>query len=205
MIKAVFFDFDMTLVNTGNIAKTLYLAFCKHAGVKPTKEGFKVYMGSRLSDIFDRFSKNKKERKELFNLFMKIHREKMLKIKSYGKEIMDYLKNKKIKVIILSNTSVEAIKIICKYFHLPYDLVIGDEDMPAGTKKSHAIIQALKKLKLKREEAIYVGDHINDIKQGKKAGVRVISVTTGVFKKKDLLKYHPEYIISELNKLKEII
>ena len=66
MIKAIFFDFDMTLVNTGTIAHAIFNAFSKHANKKPTERAFDRYMGGRVSDALDMFSKNGADRKELF-------------------------------------------------------------------------------------------------------------------------------------------
>jgi phosphoglycolate phosphatase-like HAD superfamily hydrolase len=63
----------------------------------------------------------------------------------------------------------------------------------------------IKKLKLKKSQVIYVGDHIHDILEANKAKVRIVSVTTGVYSKQDLAKYKPYKIISNLNELMEII
>ena len=60
-------------------------------------------------------------------------------------------------------------------------------------------------LELEKDEIYYVGDHINDIREAKKAGVKIISVTTGVFKAKDLLPYKPDLILSDLNDLAKIV
>ncbi len=204
-IKAIFFDFDLTLVNTGTIAHAIFNAFSKHANKKPTVKAFDMYMGGRVSDALDMFSKDQSDRKELFKLFIKIHDEKMNHIKVYGKEILKYLKKKKIKVVIISNTSRKALQKVCRHFKLHFNILIGDEDMPKGTRKHQAITRTIKKLKLKKNEVFYVGDHINDIKEGKKARVRVISVTTGVYSRKQLEKYRPYRIINNLNKIKNII
>jgi len=205
MIKAIFFDFDMTLVNTGTIGHIVYDAFSRHANLKPTERAFDRYMGGRVSDALDMFSKNGADRKELFKLFMRIHDEKMNQIKVYGKEILKYLRKKKIKVVILSNTSRKVLKKVCKQFNLHYSLLIGDEDMPKGTEKHQAISKTIRKLGLTKDGVLYVGDHIHDIQEGKKAGVKVISVTTGVYSGKQLEKYKPYMIISNLNQLKNII
>jgi phosphoglycolate phosphatase-like HAD superfamily hydrolase len=204
-IKAIFFDFDLTLVDTGPIARAIFSAFCKHKKIKPTEKLFDAYMGGRLSDALDMFAESKEDRKALMKLFLKVHDEKMNHIRVYGKEILNYLKKRKIKVIIISNTSKKALHKVCKHFNLHFNYLVGDEDMPRGTGKHQAIKKTLKKLGLKKDEVFYVGDHINDIKEGKKAQVRVISVTTGVYSKNQLAKFKPYAIIKNLNELKQLI
>ena len=49
-IKAIFFDFDMTLVNSTKLAKKSYAALSKIAGIKPSLAGFDEYIGRRVSE-----------------------------------------------------------------------------------------------------------------------------------------------------------
>lgn len=205
MIKAIFFDFDMTLVNTGKIGKKVYAAFSNHLKLKPTKKGFEKFIGTRISENIAQFAKTPQEVQELYNLFLKVHQEQLSVIEVYGKDILNYLKTKKIKVIILSNTSRKIIKMISQTYNLHSDLIIGDEDIKKAWEKHQEINYLIKKLKLKKSEVFYVGDHINDIKEGKKAGVKVISVTTGFFSRKELEKYKPDYIVNDLKELINII
>ena len=204
-IKAVFFDFDMTLVNSGSLAHASYEALLSYKHQVPSQKGFDAYIGRRVSESLEQLASNNAEKKKLMNIFLKIHENKIKNLEVYGKEALKYIKAKKIKVIIISNNAKEVIKRTCKVHKLHYNLIIADEDMKLGEEKHQAILRTLKKLGLKKDESFYVGDHINDIKEGKKAGVRVISVTTGVFSKNQLVKYRPFRIINNLNQIKDII
>lgn len=204
-IKTVFFDFDMTLVNSMPLAHASYRALLNYKKIKPTQNGFDAYIGRRISESIEKLSKNEAEKRRLIKLFLKVHETKIRNLKVYGKEILRYLKNKKIKVIILSNNAKEVIKRTCKIHDLHFNLIIADEDMRRGWEKHEEMKDTMKKLKLKKSEVFYIGDHINDIKEGKKAGIRVISVTTGVYSESQLKKYKPYKIISNLNELKQII
>ena len=204
-IKAIFFDFDLTLADTSAIGKQVYAAFSKQSKVKPTKKGFSKFMGTRLSENMKLFAKTSKEAKKLYATCIGLHKKQLSKIKIYGKDIFDYLNNRKIKIIILSNTSNKIIKMICKHYNLHSDLIIGDEDIKKSWEKHQEMNYLIKKLKLKKSEVFYIGDHINDIREGKKAGIRVISVTTGVYSESQLKKYKPYQIISNLNELKQLI
>ena len=205
MIKAIFFDFDMTLVNSEPIAHASYRALLNYKHRVPSEKGFDAYIGRRISESLEQLAKNQAEKNKLVKLFLKIHEAKIKNLKVYGREALRYLKKKKIKVIIISNNSREVIKLACRIHRLHYDLIIADENLKLGEEKHQAMLRTLKKLGLKKDQVLYVGDHINDIREGKKAGVRVISVTTGVFSKKQLAKYKPFRIIKDLNELEKIV
>jgi len=204
-LKAIFFDFDMTLVDSKPIARASYRALLNYKHQKPTQKGFGAYVGRRLSESISLFAENEDEKKKLIKIFLKVHENKLKRLKVYGKETLKYLKKKKIKVIIISNNAEEVIRKTCKIHNLHFDKIIADEDMRKGWKKHDEMKVEMKMMNLKKKEALYVGDHINDIKEGRKAGIRVISVTTGVFSKKELEKYHPAFIIKNLNELKDIL
>lgn len=205
MIKAIMFDFDMTLVNSMPLAHASYRALLNYKKIKPTEKGFDAYIGKRLSESIEQLAKDKREKKNLIDIFLKIHESRIKKLKVYSKEVLKYLKNKKIKIVIISNNSREVIKMVCRIHKLHYNLIVADENMKEGEEKHQAIIRTLKKLNLNKNEIFYVGDHINDIREGKKAGVRVISVTTGVFSANQLKRYHPYTIINNLNQLRKIV
>ena len=205
---AILFDFDLTLVNSKPGGVASFRALCQATRIKPTKELEKIYFGKRVSESMIFFSKNSRVKispQELYKIYLKSFKAKISQTKVYGKEILSYLQKNKIKIVIISANSESIIKLICKHFKLSYDLLITDNQMPKKSEKSVAITQAIRKLKLKKGQVFYVGDHINDIIQGKKAGVRVISVTTGFYKANDLKKYNPDYIIKNLNEIKKII
>ena len=205
MIKAIFFDFDMTLVNSKPIAHASYRALLNYKKLKPTEKGFDAYIGRRVSESVALLAKNEKEKKRLIKIFLKIHESKIKNLKVYGKELLKYLKSKKIKVIIISNNAREVIRKVCKTHKLHFDMIIADENMLEGEEKHQAITRTLKKLKLGKNEIFYVGDHINDINEARKAKIKIISVATGVFSKKDLSRHNPDFIISDLNQIKGII
>jgi phosphoglycolate phosphatase-like HAD superfamily hydrolase len=206
MIKALFFDFDMTLVNSRAIARKSYLDLSKIAGIKPSIKGFDDYVGRRVSESIDFFSRKKPEIKNKLRLkFMTLHTKNPLKVQIFGKKALLYLRDKGIKIIIISRNSKKVIERIVHAHRLPYSLIIADEDLKKGEEKHQAIIRTLKKLRMNKNEIYYVGDHINDIREAKKADVKIISVTTGVYKAKDLLPLKPDFIISDLNDIRKIV
>lgn len=203
MIKAIFFDFDLTLVDTKKMEKKLYKIYSNLRGRKPTKKGFQEHMGSRFSEVIEKIHKESKIPKKILieahRIFIRFN---LRCTKSLAKGISSKLKGKKI--IILSNGDKEVVRMISKYHKIKHDILLGDQDMKKGEKKHDLILRTLKKLKIKKKEAIYVGDHINDIKEAHKAGIRAVAVPTGVFKRAYLRKYHPEIIVTKIKNVKNI-
>ena len=164
MIKAIFFDFDMTLVNSLKMAKKSYLALSRISGIKPSVRGFDEYVGIRVSESLEFFSKGNKDlKKKIIKEFYRIHLESPSRLEIYGKKALHYLKKNNIKIIIISRNSKKVIEAVAKAHRLPYDWILADEDMKKGEEKHQAIKRMLKKLRLKNSEIYYIVDHINDI------------------------------------------
>jgi HAD superfamily hydrolase (TIGR01549 family) len=207
MLKAILFDFDMTLADSSSLAKRSYKELSKFVGIKPTKRGFMDYTGRRLSESLNFFlQKNHSiKREKLMDLFLKIHEENLRHIQVYGLKLLNYLKKHKIKIIIVSNNARLVIQKTAKIHKMHYNLIFADEDMKRGWEKHQTMLFILKKFKLKKNEVFYVGDHINDIKQARKAGIKIISVTTGIFSAKDLIAHKPDFIIKDLDQLRGVV
>lgn len=204
MIKAIFFDFDLTLVNSRPGAKATYKALWKLTNQKTSKKGFQAYVGSRFSEMVDELNKRSGvSKKTIISTFNRIYASKIPKMKFYGKKLFPKLRE--VKVIILSNNTKTAIKKVCSYYNIKYYALYADEDMAKNETKANAISRTLRRLKLNRSEALYVGDHINDVIESHKAGIKAVIVPTGVFKKLYIMRYHPDFMISSLNKLTKLL
>lgn len=204
MIKIIFFDFDLTLVNSMPGAKATYYSLCRITKQNPTRNGFKQYVGTRFSKMIDNLHNlSGTPRKELTDAYNNIYESKIPEMRFYGKDLFPKLKG--IKIAILTNNNGDAVKKVCKYFKIRYDYLIADENMEKDDKKHNAVIKLLKKLKFKHSEALYVGDHINDVIEAHRAGIKSVIVPTGVFKKLYIMKYHPDFMVSSINKVEELV
>lgn len=63
----------------------------------------------------------------------------------------------------------------------------------------------LSELKVSHENCYFVGDSIVDIMTGKNAGVKTIAISSGFFNKSDFIQYLPDFIISDLIQIIDII
>jgi phosphoglycolate phosphatase len=202
-IKAIFFDFDQTLVDTRNISVKCFHQLCKITNQKPTKKLFKQFTSLRYTESIDIFHKlSDVSKKTLDDTFCKSFIANISKIKFYGKEILSKLKDQKI-AIITYNTKNVVIPIL-DYFNVKYDLLITD-DNSINTTKHASMLMALKKLKLKKSEVLYVGDFITDVIESHKAGIKSVVVPTGFMKRAYIKRAHPDFFVSSIDKVVDLI
>lgn len=90
---------------------------------------------------------------------------------------------------------------IAKYFQS----VITALDTFHPKPSPEALKKCAKKLNVKIGECVVVGDSVADIKAGKKAGAKTVAVLSGIFRKEELEKEKPDFIIESVNQLPKIL
>ncbi len=86
-----------------------------------------------------------------------------------------------------------------------FDIIIGGDD-PDSLKPSPKKIKIiLDTLKARHDRAIFVGDMPIDIETAKRADIMSCAVTYGLGSKRELIDAKPDYIISDIFKLADII
>lgn len=87
------------------------------------------------------------------------------------KETLKKLKEKKIKLGLVTNTYKKAVLEILKYHKINnlFDAVVGGDEIEHGKPAPDSLFEVCKRLNIKPEEAILVGDTINDAGAAKNA------------------------------------
>lgn len=68
-----------------------------------------------------------------------------------------------------------------------------------------AITKAIQILDIDKHDCIIAGDSINDVRAGKAAGVKTVSVLSGLYRREELLKEKPDLILPDITILPEHI
>ena len=201
MIKVVIFDLDEVLIKSKKQTLILYRHLFNFFGIKfPEKNKQRLlYTQSEKNNYKSFFSKINK--KNYFDYRKSIDFKdyiKFIKISKNTKIILKFLKENKIKMAIATNRG-SSTKTVLDYFKIReyFDLIITEKDIKKPKPDPFPINLAIKKLKIKKEEVLYVGDDIIDIKAGKGAGVKMV-LYGNKFKGAD-------YYISNLIQIKKII
>jgi phosphoglycolate phosphatase len=206
MAKAVIFDFDGTLGDTHDVSYEVY-------GIMAKRHGYKQLTIQELDEL-----KSISIRKRLKSQNVPLLQVPKMMTESlhlYGELVekapffkgMDLLvselSRKGTDVAIVSSNSVANIE--------KFLLVHGFEDFShiqgraSIFGKSFAIRKMIRKLKLKKDQAIYVGDEVRDVTACKKLGIKVVAVTWGYDGKELLEKAKPDFVVSSPEELKKIL
>lgn len=206
------FDMDETLISSNKVhIKSFNKAFVKN-GLKKVRKGEikNSLQGEETEVIIKKLHPNLSKEQ-----IKKIHMDKreivMKETYKYAKQIKHsgkILKNlkKDYRIAILSNCTHKEIKRIlegAKIKKESYDILIGKDEVKHAKPYPDEIFKAEKLLK---EKASYIiGDSLQDIKAGKKARVKIITVLTGNTPKESLIKAKPNYIINSIKDVPKIL
>lgn len=208
MIKAVLFDIDGTLLDTTEL---LYQAFeysIKSQGlVPPSREKMAKVIGVSLEKCYLAFAPAGDNA-----LLCKTHNQFQLENPELAKtfpntiKILKKLKELGIKTAGITNRWESTAKVsaertgILKYLEFinyrdGFEKIKPDPEM---------LLDAIRKLEVKKDEVLMVGDTAIDIEAGKAADVETVGVTFG-FLGEEIKELNPDFIIDDLEEILEII
>lgn len=198
MRKHIIFDFDGTIVDSLDLAVSIYNEMAGRYNLNNLKQS-DIAMLNKLSIP---------ERIKLFNVpfyilpkmaieFKRKYKEGIHLLKEIDgmREVIVELKRIGYQLSIISSNSVANIQQFLSSAKLEYfDHILTSKALFG---KQTILKQTMRKLDLKREHLVYIGDELRDIESCKKAGVDMIAVTWG-FDDAQLLKDgKPEYIAEQ--------
>ncbi len=195
MITLAIFDFDDTLVNNIELDFKAFDIPCKKLGLKSPDKNKIIKMrkkGFLAKQIMENYLKNsEKDVMEVFlnerKKFLKTESIKYLKLKPNLKSLLEFLKKKKIKIVICTanknkSTVLNFIKkkSLNKYFSeilFMDDLGFKLDNSTASNRiliKTSLIKNVLKKFVGTKDEIVFVGNSVEDLKSAKKMKVPFI-------------------------------
>jgi len=216
MIKVVIFDFDGVLVDSNEAwAEALGKAF-EATGVdkKVTYDDIKPHYGKPYVEVFRGVHpkcRNDKDTLEcMYKNFMEIAEsdefsDSMNTIKG-TRRFLGQMK-KKFRLAVGSGNSRRVLNRFLKKLKLEkyFEATVAGDEVRRGKPSPDLLLEAIRKLRVKPSEAVYVGDSESDIIAAKKAGVKSIAVLTGALDMKAAKKLKPDYIAEDVTKIQEAL
>ena len=208
-----FFDLDNTLLKhniytTDFWIKNIGAKTAKEFGIKITKNKWKKIFEGEIH--INKLIKNQNiETKKFWSKLNKADLEIRKKLLKNPNDIelfedVQVIKNLSGKKAIISNTAQESIIFCLKHFgiHNYFDIIIGNNGKNIDKMKPFpdSILEAIKILGIKKNDVIFVGDEIRDLKAGKAAGVKTIIINRNG-NKIDFGDLKPDRIIRSLKEL----
>jgi len=145
-----------------------------------------------MNEILDKFDLEAISRSEL------IHN---------AKSVLDSLRNKGLRLGIVTNSCRQGIKFALEKFSLKkyFDIIVTRNDVEKMKPSEEGIIKALTSLGCKRYEAMYIGDSWVDIKAAKNARVISVAIIGGISRPERLQQESPDILVGSLDELLDIV
>lgn len=203
MIKLIIFDIDGTLVDAYEaIRESLNFTLRKMGYPEAGAVVVRRAVGHGDRNFMERFVAKEDVARSL-ELYRPHHEKALLEYSRVipgARKLLRDLKKRGYKLAIASNRPPKFSKILLKHLGLLeyFDAVACAKDKTEIKPKPFLIPKILKKLRVGKDEALYVGDMTVDVHAGKNAGVRVIAVLGGSSSMTELKKTMPFKVIPGL-------
>lgn len=207
-IKAIIFDVDGVLLNSDEIIIKLLQKVARGFKLKvPTDKEIKKISGTPLDESIEFFWPGFD-----VNLFARTFREQFINKVIFpfdgSVETLRRLKKSGFKFGIVSGKLrffIEKHLIEAGYDMKWFNVIVSCEDTKNHKPSPDPILLACKKLKVKPEEILYVGDARFDYEAAKSAKVNFVAVLTGVSTEKELKELRVKNIIKSISELPKFL
>ena len=209
MYKAIFFDLDGTLTESGEgITKSVQYALEKIGKPEEDLEKLKVFVGPPLMEQFMKYAGvDEATGRKAVEFYRERYEVKGIYENPYEgvEEMLQELKRKGYILAVASSKPEYYVTQILDYFKLSsyFDVVVGSEMNGARTSKSEVIEEALKRINMsdKRNEVLMVGDKEHDVLGARAAGLDCVAVAYGYGTQEELTEANPLKIVDSVDEL----
>ncbi len=194
--EAVLFDLDGTLLDTlEDLKDSVNFIMEKYQFPAHTLDEVKKAIGNGIHKLIERTVPEGTDRKTIesaFCDFMAYYQENcMEKTKPYPgmEELLLQLKADGCKLAVVTNKGNAAVqKMIPHYFPGLFETAVGATNEQPKKPAPDMVYDALKRIRVKKENALFIGDSQVDVETAKNAGMDSILVTWGFRDRETLIK-----------------
>ncbi len=209
----IIFDLDGTLLDTlDDLADSVNAVMEKEGYQLRTKDEIRDFIGDGVKMLMERSLPEGTAEDEILRclaVFREIYIRNMRnQTKPYTgiSGVLKKLKEKRIKIGVVSNKLDEATKEMCRmYFGKDVDVAIGDNPERRKKPAPDNVLEALTQLDSMKDKTLYVGDSNVDMQTAKNTGLDSVGVTWGFRSREVLVSEGADYIIDEPGQLIPLI
>ncbi len=210
MVKAIIFDFDGTICDTGKgIKRSARYALESMGFACPPAEELDYFIGPPLFDTFKKHGATDEQARQLIEKYREDYAEDgLFESELYvGMEaLLSDLHQDGIRLAVASSKPTKFVKRLLDYFHIAeYFSVVNGVDLQNDTEsKPHIIARTLKALGMTPAEVLVAGDRFYDIDGARANGIPSVGVLWGYGSQKELEKSHADYLAEKPQDIESI-
>ena len=210
MYKAIFFDLDGTLTESGEgLTKSVQYALEKLGKPEEDLDKLRVFIGPPLMEQFMKYADvDETEARRAVEYYRERYAVKgIFENRPYDgvENLLRELKGRGYILAVASSKPEYYVTKILDYFNLSsyFEVVVGSEMNGARTSKTEVIEEALKRLNMsdRRKEVLMVGDKEHDVLGARAAGLACVAVGYGYGTKEELTAAQPLKIVASIEEL----
>ncbi len=207
-MEGIIFDFDGTIVELSIDFKKIkekILYEAEKRKLKIPKENLPIL------ELLEKIKKiNKREGKDFYLIAHKILKEEEIKASEKTKpkegalELLKKLKESGIKIGIITRNCREVVYNVINKFNIPYDVILTRDDVEKVKPDPLHIRKCIKKLGLKKEKILIVGDHPFDVRCGKRLNLITCGILSEYTKEEDFLREKADFVLDDIREIEYI-
>ena len=206
MTKLIIFDLDGTLVDAyPAVVKSVNDTLKKLGFPKRSHEAVKRAVGWGDRQLMAQFVGEDLADKAI-RLYRPHHTKTLgapghVKFLPGAKMLLRFLDARGYKLAIASNRPAKFTRLILKGLGIDrcFDAVVCADRAPRPKPYPDMLLAICKRLKIKKSEALFVGDMTIDVEAGRRAGIRTVAVATGSSTRSQLKALKPHRIITRIS------
>lgn len=208
-IKACIFDGSGVLIDDVNTIFNVSNRILEELGINPvTFEDFQSRTKIPFWEYYKSFGLSEEEAKATDFNFKKFYPLFANDVQLYPevKDVLAQLKSKGMKLGIVTHLPRSVFLTHLQNFGIEnhFDAIVTFDDTDEHKPSPKPLLTALSQMSVNPENAVFVGDMIEDILTGKRAGVKTIAMIRGdkPYQLKDeLVRHNPDYFVSNLSEI----
>lgn len=201
-LKAFLFDFDETVVYSNMDHVRSYVVAAREYGLKNPDGKIHAMIGRSainiLAGLFPDMSLEElvRLRDEKERQYRKIIEHKKIRMVAGVRELLEFLRENKVKTGVVSSASLTNIRIgmrrnhLSKYFHE----VVAAETVKRHKPNPDPVLRATRDLRVRPRDCILIGDSIYDVIAARKAGATAFGLSTGYYNARQLRKVGAKHV-----------
>ena len=210
-VRAVIFDIDGTLIDSLDVIAESLVEAAKEMGYNIESKDVKKLIGIPGKEIVKQLLKvsDSQQIKEILGKWEENQRKiyaKRVKLYPKVKETLEYLKSRGFKLATATSLTSNKAKEILRMFSIEkyFDTCVAADDVKEGKPSPDVFLEAVRRLDVKNEECIVVGDTEYDILAAKAAKMKIVLFDPQKQRLKTI-KVKPDFIIHSFQELKTLL